>query len=172
MYVQDGHTLETHDNVPKKIRDELYAEEQQSHKRHQKATRTSTASHALITITNVLLALPYKTSYLVSSQAGTLAPDMPSKHTPINHLNIPGLRDVLVKEYCAWQQLQVDDIAQKAEYEQAGQVILQERMDLGLIRRDPNPDFLIKKGVKRGIAEHVVGDIDYWVEVKRARTHS
>lgn len=97
---------------------------------------------------------------------------MPSKHPLINHLNIPGLWDVLVKEYCAWQQLQVNDIAQKAEYEQAGQVILQERMDLGLIRRDPNPDFLIKKGVKRGIAEHVVGDIDYWVEVKRARTHS
>ena len=30
MYVQDGHTLETHDDVPKKIRDELYVEEQQS----------------------------------------------------------------------------------------------------------------------------------------------
>jgi hypothetical protein len=95
---------------------------------------------------------------------------MPSKHTPIGHLNIPGLRDVLVKEYCAWQQLQVEDITKKVEYEQAGQMILGERMDLGLIRRDPNPDFLIKKGVKKGIAEHVVGDIDYWVEkVKRAR---
>jgi len=98
---QDGHTLETHDDVPKKIRDELYAEEQQSHERHQKATRTSTTSHAPITITNVLPALPYETSHLVSSQAGTPALDMPSKHTPINHLNIPGLQDVLVKEYCA-----------------------------------------------------------------------
>jgi hypothetical protein len=44
-------------------------------------------------------------------------------------------------------------------------------MDLGLMRQNPNPDFLIKKGVKRRIAEHLVGDIDYWVEkVKRART--
>jgi hypothetical protein len=34
-------------------------------------------------------------------------------------------------------------------------------MDLELIRRDLNPDFLIKRGVKRGIAEHIVGDIDY-----------
>jgi hypothetical protein len=67
--------------------------------------------------------------------------------------------------------LQVDDIAQKVEYEQAGQVILAERIDLGLIRWDPNPEFLTKKGVKRGIAEHVVGDIDYWVKkVKRVRT--
>ena len=40
-------------------------------------------------------------------------------------------------------------------------MVLHERMDLELIHWDPNPDFLIKKGVKRGIAEHVVGDIDY-----------
>jgi hypothetical protein len=64
-----------------------------------------------------------------------------------------------------------DDATQKVEYEQAGQEILAQRMDLGLIRQNPNPDFLIKKGVKRGIAEHLVGDIDYWVEkVKRVRT--
>ena len=30
MYVQDGHTLQTHDDVPKEIREQLYAEEQQS----------------------------------------------------------------------------------------------------------------------------------------------
>jgi hypothetical protein len=34
MYVQDGHSLETHDDVPNNVRNELYAEEQQSLKRH------------------------------------------------------------------------------------------------------------------------------------------
>jgi hypothetical protein len=53
MYVQDGHTLQTHDDVPKDIREELYAEEQQSHKRHKKSASTSTASQPLINI-NVL----------------------------------------------------------------------------------------------------------------------
>jgi hypothetical protein len=44
-------------------------------------------------------------------------------------------------------------------------------MDLELIHRKPDPEFLIKSGVKRGIAEHVVGDIDYWVKkYKRAET--
>ena len=44
-------------------------------------------------------------------------------------------------------------------------------MDLGLICQNPNPDFLIMKGGKRGIAEHLVGDIDYWIKnVKRVRT--
>ena len=49
MYVQDGHTLQTHDDVPKDIREQLYAEEQQSLESHQKATRTSTAGHPPIT---------------------------------------------------------------------------------------------------------------------------
>jgi hypothetical protein len=53
MYVQYGHTLQTHDDVPKDIREELYAEEQQSHERHQKSARTSTASQPPINI-NVL----------------------------------------------------------------------------------------------------------------------
>jgi hypothetical protein len=48
-------------------------------------------------------------------------------------------------------------------------VIIKDGIDPELMRRDPNPEFLIKKGVKRGPAEHVVGDIDYWVKrVKRA----
>lgn len=34
MHMQDSHTLETHDDVPKKIRNELYAEERQSLERH------------------------------------------------------------------------------------------------------------------------------------------
>jgi hypothetical protein len=40
-------------------------------------------------------------------------------------------------------------------------MIIEDGIDLELIRQDPNLDFLIKGGVKRGIAKHVVGDIDY-----------
>lgn len=64
MHVQDGLTLKTHDDVPKDIREWLYAEEQQSLERHQKVTRTSTASHPPITIINVLPAPSYQTSHL------------------------------------------------------------------------------------------------------------
>jgi hypothetical protein len=42
---------------------------------------------------------------------------------------------------------------------------------LELIRRDPNPEFLIKGGVKRVAALYIIDDINKWVEVcKRART--
>jgi hypothetical protein len=37
-------------------------------------------------------------------------------------------------------------------------------MDLELIHQDPSPDFLIKRGIKRGIAQRIVGDIDYWAK--------
>jgi hypothetical protein len=83
MYVQEGHTLETHDDVPANIREELYAEEQKSLERHQKAFGTSAATPPAIHITNVLPPLSSPTSHLASS-AGTPAPDMPPKYTPID----------------------------------------------------------------------------------------
>jgi hypothetical protein len=50
-------------------------------------------------------------------------------------------------------------------------VIMDDGMDLELIRQDPDPDFLINGGVKRGIALHVVRDIEDWVKRhKRAET--
>jgi hypothetical protein len=49
--------------------------------------------------------------------------------------------------------------------------MIDDGMDLGLIRRGPDPKYLIEKKIKRGVAEHIVGDIDEWVkECKRART--
>jgi hypothetical protein len=37
-YVDQGHTLQSYDDVPKDIREQLYKEEQQSLKRHKKST--------------------------------------------------------------------------------------------------------------------------------------
>ena len=152
MHVQDGHTLKTHSDVPKDIREQLYAEEQQSLERHQKATRTSTASHPPITITIVLPAPSYQTSHLVSSLAGTPALDMPSKSTLIDRLNIPSPRDKAVEDYCIWQKSQVMKPALKVEYQKACDIIIADGMDLELIHQEPDPEFLIQRGVKRGIA--------------------
>ena len=44
MYVQDGHALETHDDVPGDVREELYAEEQKLLERNQKVSGTSEAT--------------------------------------------------------------------------------------------------------------------------------
>ena len=100
MYVLDSYTLETHDDVPRNIREELYAEEQQSLERHQKASGTSVTTPPVIHITNVLPLPSGLTSHL-ASLAGTPVPDMSSRHIPTNRLNIPGFRNNAVKEYCA-----------------------------------------------------------------------
>ena len=161
MYVQEeGHTLETHDNIPANIREELYAKEQKSLERHQKASGTSTTTSSTVHITNVLLTPSGQTSGLASSTR-TPAPDLPSTSTPIVHLNIPGFLDKQAEEYCIWQQSRVKRPNLKVEYQKAFNAIIEDGMDLELIRRDPNPKFLTDKGVKKGPAEHVVGDIDY-----------
>ena len=123
MYVQEGHTLETHDDVPANIREELYAEEQKSLDRHQKASGTSTSSLPLINITNVLPASSGQQSHLASS-AATPDPDMTSKYAPPNRLNIPGFRDDAVEEYCNWLKSQNKRPELKLEYQKACDVII------------------------------------------------
>jgi hypothetical protein len=171
MYVQDGHALDTHDDVPEHVREELYAEEQKSLERNQKISGTSAAIPSTVHITNVMPQPSGAMSHL-ASVTGSPVPEMSSQqHTADNHLNIPGFRDDAVKEYCAWQRSQVKEPALKAAYNTACSVILEEGMDLELIREDPDPDFLVKRGVKRGIARQVVRDIDYWARnIKQSQT--
>lgn len=76
-YVARGHVLEGHDDVPKYIREQLYAEEEQ---KRQKSASTSAANSAPIHITNVLPAT-YSTPTSVS---GTPAPDSISTPIPIS----------------------------------------------------------------------------------------
>ncbi|KFZ25027.1 hypothetical protein V502_00491 [Pseudogymnoascus sp. VKM F-4520 (FW-2644)] len=169
-HVQDGDVLETHDDVPPRIRKQLYDEEEKSPERHKKKTTTSVAGLSAIPITITVLPAPSsQTSHPVSSQAGTQALDVASIPKPIHRLDISGFRDDAVKEYYAWQQEQVKEPAQKVEYQKACDVILKNGMSLELIRQDPSPQFLIDGGVKRGRSLHIVGDIDYWFESKRAR---
>ncbi|KAH8588257.1 hypothetical protein B0O99DRAFT_746948 [Bisporella sp. PMI_857] len=157
MYVLEGHTLETHNDVPEDLGEELYAEEQQSLERHQKASRVSASSIPPVHITNVIPAPSGQISQLASS-AGGLASDVPAKFTSSVCLDISGYLDEHVKEYCAWQQSRVKKPSWKEDY-------------LNQIRKDPNPDILICEGVQSGTAKRVVSEIDYWFETtKRART--
>ena len=83
------------------------------------------------------------------------------KSTPLNRLNIPGFRDDAVEEYCNWQKSQNKRPELKLEYQKACDVIIKRGSDLELIRRNPNPKFLINADVLEGVAEHVIGDINY-----------
>ena len=95
-YKQEGHTLQSHEDVPDDIRQQLYDEERESVERHKKTT-TSVASIPPIPITITVLPAP----------AGTPTADMPSNCTPIDRLNIPGHLEDHVENYCTWHQSRV-----------------------------------------------------------------
>jgi hypothetical protein len=156
--------------VPEEIRQQLYAEEQQRLERHQRGPNISSSNLPPIHITNMLPTSSSQTSNQLSS-VSTPAHTIQPKLAMIIHLDVPGCLDEQVEDYCTWQQSRVKKPALKLEYQKACDLMIDDGMDLGLIRRDPDPKYLIEKKIKRGVAEHIVGDIDEWVkECKRART--
>jgi hypothetical protein len=168
-YTLAGNTLESHEDVPLSIRQQLYNEEAMSIERHKKKSTVSAASlpHLPITIT-VLPASSSQASGVLSEPAGN---PVPSGSILLKRLNLPGFLDDHVEEYCTWQKSRVKKQKTKLGYQTAYDVIIDNSMDLELIRKDPDPKFLTDNGVAKGIADHIVGDIDYWAQhVKRART--
>jgi hypothetical protein len=160
-HVEQGYELKTHADVPEEVREQLYAEEQQGLERRQTAASTSAATFPPINITNVLPGQPYHTpAGSVPAEIPVL--DMPS--TPVNRLEIPGLRDAAVDEYKAWQQSQVKYEIQKVEFQKACDAALEEGLDLEQIHEDQDYKFFIDKGVKRGIARRFVDDIENWAK--------
>lgn len=152
QHVEQGLVLQTHNDVPEEVRQQLYAEEQKAIEKRQKLPSTSAANFPPINITNVMPAASYQTPPLEGSPAGTPVPDLASISAPAYRLDLPGPRDDAVEDYCAWQQSKVNRPTLKVEYQKACDVIIEDGMDLELIHQDPNPDFLIKRGIKRGIA--------------------
>lgn len=160
-YVQQGGQLQTHDDVPEDIREQLYAEEQQRLGRHQKTTLSSSTSVPHINITNVLPEPSHQP--LVSNTSTSMTPQ-PSSAPLAPRLLVPGHRDIAVKEYSDWQQSKVRSEALKAEFHKAHDVALADGLDLEQIYGDQDPNFFIKKGVKPGVARRFVSDIEYWVK--------
>lgn len=152
--------------------EQLYAKEQQKVKAYQKATNALPGTFPPITIINVLPGQHYTTP-LGSSQDGTPAPEMPPTFITINRLDIPGKRDAVVGEYCTWQQEQVEDEEQKADFQRARDYLIKEGIDLELICGDPTvADDLVEIGIKKGVARRVIGDIVPWANKKQKRDHS
>jgi cation transport regulator ChaB len=54
LHVQQGNALETHNNIPDNIRQQLYAAKQQQYARHHKAANKSNSKLPSIVIKNVL----------------------------------------------------------------------------------------------------------------------
>jgi hypothetical protein len=105
----------SHDNVPDNIRQQLYTEEQQKMAKRRAETTKSPGGIPSINISNVLPGNSVQTPF---PNPNIATPDSvpPLTANATYQLHVPGLRDVAVTEYCAWQQSQVRHESLKAEF--------------------------------------------------------
>lgn len=157
-HVEKGGTLSSHDEVPEELQDQLRAEEQQ---RQAKQTRQGAAiapNCPPINITNVLPSLTGPSG----SSIDTAESPRVAQVSLLADLNGP--RDTAVREYSDWQASQVADPALKAAFQRAGDIALDEGMDLEQVYGHQDTEVFVKGGVKRGIACSFVRDVERWAK--------
>jgi hypothetical protein len=158
--VQRGNALETHDDVPDDIRQQLYAAKRQQYERHHKADDKSDSKLPSIVITNVLSGLHSHTA----TQSG-----LPSLS---RRLVIPGFCDTAVEEYSEWQMFRVKRDNLREGVQRIRDIALKEDLDLVQIHRDQEPDYFIKDGVQAGVAKWFVRGIPDSVDQHRGNDGS
>ncbi|KAJ5366188.1 hypothetical protein N7541_000129 [Penicillium brevicompactum] len=158
--VEKGGVLESHKDVPEAVHDELYREEQDRLERDKRK-----GGH----VTGAGLPYPPINIHLSSSQSAPHGLEISAPKAADNlqlpsSLDIPGLRDVVVKEYSEWQVSNVENDSLKTAFREACDVMLENGLDLEQVYRDQYPSFLIAKGIKIGIARRFVEDIGKWMK--------
>ncbi|KAF2188820.1 hypothetical protein K469DRAFT_564491 [Zopfia rhizophila CBS 207.26] len=161
QFVEQGNTLQSQNDVPKHIREQLYVEEQERLEKQPQQLSSAPTPYPPINITNVLPSSSHQ-SPLASSSSSTAATIVTS--SGMVDLDIPEPLDMAVRLYSEWQQSRVVDEIRKAEIQKACNLALDDGLDLEQVYEDQDPDFFIKGGVKRGVARRFVADIERWVK--------
>lgn len=162
-YVEQGGVLETHDDMPDSLREQLYAEGDQRHEKRNKLPDNS-ATYPPINI-NVLPA--------GSSQQSVPTPAnnaLPAKTGCAKLIIVHGLLDVAVEEYTEWQRSRVSNETFRDNIIKARDVTIKNCLDLMQIYEDQDSGFFVKHGVKIGAARRFIHDIGLWVKRRREIT--
>lgn len=141
-YVQQGGIIETHDDVPESLREQLHAEESQRLERRKKSSDNSTTMSTYPPIH--LHVLPAQPSY-VSSPMTTSAESTDSALGQPGSIDVPGLLDIAVEEYTLWHQSRVSSETLRNSIQKACDVALNNCLDLKQIHEDQDPDFFVKE---------------------------
>ncbi|CAK41748.1 hypothetical protein CBS115989_3613 [Aspergillus niger] len=161
-YVKSGKRLETHEDVPGMIREQIYrAERRRLEGAKSRSRLPSESAYPPITITNVL---PAHATQPGMSSSPPAPEDASTCSTKASRLKIAGFRDANVQAYCDWQQSQVANESWKDEFRKACDVALGDGLDLDQIEELSDPEYFKNRGVKWGIARRFVRDIRYWVD--------
>ena len=165
--VEQGGKLESHDDLPFSLRQQLCAEEQQRRDRKSGKVTESPGGHSPVTI-NILPSHPQQAMSLNGRppRAGSLQIlDL----SLVDDLEIEGPRDVAVRKFSTWLQGQYQDPLYQEEVRKAEQVVLEEGFSLGQIYQGRASDLFAGKKLKRGVADAFTNDIPVWN--KRQKEH-
>ncbi|KAJ6016425.1 hypothetical protein N7540_011016 [Penicillium herquei] len=166
-YVEGGGVLESQDDVPEAIRQDLYMEEQQRLEHSQPKSNKQLTLGSCPPINIHFMGGQPSLQPPLDSSITALAVSSQQSRQEVS-IAIDGPRDVAVKEYSAWQETNVIDEGLKAQFQLACDVTLVNGLDLEQVHEDGNPTFFVEKGVAIGIARRFVGDIMKWAQDVRS----
>ncbi|KAJ5291476.1 hypothetical protein N7478_000727 [Penicillium angulare] len=162
-YVEKGGTLETHDDVPDSIREQLYTEENERRRKQKSHDFAHNAPGPFCPPINITV-LPNQASQPLVADSIDSATYHPKISTP-GLIEIPGLHDVAVEEYSDWQQSRVSRENLKDDIRKARDLALANGLDLQQIHGDQNPEFFTKQGISLGVARRFVSEIVQWAQL-------
>lgn len=171
-FIEDGGTLETHNHVPKHIREQLVAEEQQQLHRKRKDPEASYPHLPPITITNVLPG-QVKQAPPPVSQSGTATSVHPSRSAMASpaDFDLPGCCNELVRKYPDYQESKVHDTSWKLQVQSARDAVLAEGLDLRQLYEERDYAFLEQNGVKmKGVRKRFLNEIPAWVKRRKCES--
>lgn len=160
-YAEKGGVLEAYKDVPDEIREELYIEEQQRLEKDKRKGGNLLGGGTPYPPFNINVLPSHLTGLHTTARKATVDS---AGLKDLGPLKIPGFKDVAVKEYSELLASSVSDDTLKAAFRQACDVTLSDGFDLEHIYKDQNPEFIIGKGIKPGIARSFVDNICDWVE--------
>ena len=149
-FKEQGNALNSHNDVPQHVRDQLHLEERQRLERQPKSNNVS-SPFPPINITNVL-AQSHQSPMSISTEPTPAADVRPCGNICFT---VPGLRDKAVREYSEWQQSNVGDERLKAEFRKAYKVALRFGLDLEQVYSDQDPGLFVKEDVVYGVARRL-----------------
>ncbi|OJJ65598.1 hypothetical protein ASPBRDRAFT_531819 [Aspergillus brasiliensis CBS 101740] len=162
-YVEQGGILESHDDVPDTIRDQLYAEEQHRIDKRQKPSGPTIGSMYPPININVAPTHSFQSQDTVHDRTETTASGQAD-------IDIPGPIEEAVEEYTNWHLAKVSTENFKENIWRARDIVLDNCLDLGQLHNAKiGAEFFVKEGVKIGVAYRFVSDTGKWLSQRKAK---
>lgn len=125
-HVERGGVLEGHKDVPEAVRDELYREEQDRLGRDKYKGSYVTRAELVYLPININISSSQSAPYRLNISA----PRAADNSQTLSLLEIPGLRDIAVKEYSEWQVSNIKNDSLKSTFREVYDMMLENGLDL------------------------------------------